>query len=164
MSLSNPIPQHREGALNVNSMNVKYGGKQKTPRESRIPLDPIEAAAYFGPYPAKLKPGDTQHFYFQAWSRQYYIWLFGLQMPPTLAHQKLELLGVFPVGLESMGVSENPWVLGCGWAQGPISNAFLPVAYDLLCRHDRRMIRRLSMMWQHLSMTYRQGGATGKGI
>jgi hypothetical protein len=68
--------QHREGALNVNSMNVKYGGKQKTPRESKIPSDPSEAKAYLGTYPAMmkwqgenldclLKPGDTQHYYFK---------------------------------------------------------------------------------------------------
>ena len=46
-------------------MNVKYGGKQKTPRESKIPSDETEAAAYLGPYAAKLKSGDTQHYYFQ---------------------------------------------------------------------------------------------------
>ena len=70
--------QHREGALYVNSMNVKYGGKQKTPREteSKIPSDPGEAAAYLGMHAAtmawqgkeldcKLKPGSTQHYYFR---------------------------------------------------------------------------------------------------
>ena len=70
------LSQHRDGALNVNSMNVKYGGKQKTPRESKIPSDATEAAAYLGSYDAKmvwrgktydckLKPGDTQHYYFR---------------------------------------------------------------------------------------------------
>ena len=68
--------KYREGALNVNSMGVKYGGKQRTPRESTIPSEPSEAAFYLGPHAAKmkwrgreidckLKPGDTQHFYFQ---------------------------------------------------------------------------------------------------
>jgi hypothetical protein len=57
-------------------MNVKYGGKQKVPRESKIPSDPTEAKAYLGTYPAVmkwrgetldclLKPGDTQHYYFR---------------------------------------------------------------------------------------------------
>jgi hypothetical protein len=70
------LSQHRDGALNVNPMNVKYGGKQKTPRESKIPSDMTEAAAYLGSYDAKmvwrgktydckLKPGDTQHYYFR---------------------------------------------------------------------------------------------------
>ena len=68
--------KYRIGALNANSMGVRYGGKQKTPRESRIPADPSEAAFYLGPHEAnmkwngqvfdcKLKPGETQHFYFK---------------------------------------------------------------------------------------------------
>ena len=51
--------------MNVNSMNVKYGGKQATPRESKIPADEAEAQSFFGPFPRTLKPGDIQHFYFQ---------------------------------------------------------------------------------------------------
>ena len=68
--------KYRAGALNVNSMGVKYGGKQRTPRESKIPADPAEAAFYLGPHEAKmkwhgkvidrkLKPGEIQHFYFK---------------------------------------------------------------------------------------------------
>ena len=81
--------KYRIGALNVNSMGVKYGGKQKTPRESRIPADPAEAAFYLGPHEAKmawgrqtvdrkLKPGKTQQFYFKAR-------ILSLSPPSTLA-------------------------------------------------------------------------------
>ena len=62
-------------------MSVKYGGKQRTPRESRIPSDPEEAKSFLGPHSAsmqwgckevdcKLKPGDTQSFYFQVCSHR----------------------------------------------------------------------------------------------
>lgn len=65
---------HSPGSLNVTGMNVKYGGAQKTPRESTI--DPACPELYLGEHPAKmtwndreldlkLKPGDTQHFYFR---------------------------------------------------------------------------------------------------
>jgi hypothetical protein len=47
------LSQHRDGALNVNPITVKYGGKQKTPRESKIPSDMTEAATYLGSYDAK---------------------------------------------------------------------------------------------------------------
>ena len=47
--------KHNPGALDVNGMNVSYGGAQKTPRESHIPLEDDEAAAYLGPYPAVIK-------------------------------------------------------------------------------------------------------------
>ena len=68
--------KYREGALNVNSMGVKYGGKQRTPRESRIPKEPSEATFFLGSHEAKmrwhgkeidckLKPGETQSFYFK---------------------------------------------------------------------------------------------------
>ena len=53
------------GALNANSMNVAYGGGQKTPRESTIPSDPEKAKLYLGEYDPTLKPGDTQFFYFR---------------------------------------------------------------------------------------------------
>ena len=54
-----------DGALNANTMNAKYGGGQKTPRSSTIPTDPEKAALFLGPYDPKLKPGDTQYFYFR---------------------------------------------------------------------------------------------------
>jgi hypothetical protein len=53
-----------DGALNANTMNVTYGGSQKTPRESTIPSDVEKASLYLGPYDPKLKPGDTQFFTF----------------------------------------------------------------------------------------------------
>ena len=75
--------KYREGALNVNSMNIKYGGKQRTPRESKIPSEQSGAAFYLGPHEAtmkwqgkvidcKLKPGETQNFYFQVRFTFYY--------------------------------------------------------------------------------------------
>ena len=65
----------RDGSLNTNTMNIKYGGAQKTPCDSKIPLDEAEAALFLGSYPAKfswkgtvydqkLKPGDVQSFAF----------------------------------------------------------------------------------------------------
>ena len=42
-------------------MNVFYGGKQETPRESKIPTDPEAAALYLGPHNPQLKPGDTHY-------------------------------------------------------------------------------------------------------
>ena len=57
--------KHLEGSLNANSMNVSYGGSQKTPRESTIPSDAEQAKLYLGPHNPKLKPGDTQRFYFR---------------------------------------------------------------------------------------------------
>lgn len=57
--------KHLDGALNANTMNAKYGGGQKTPRSSTIPTDPEKAALFLGPYDPKLKPGDTQYFYFR---------------------------------------------------------------------------------------------------
>ena len=67
----------RKGALNAAAMNVMYGGDQPIPSSTPIPSDPTKAAAYLGPHDAKmqhggkeidckLKPGDTQHFYFRA--------------------------------------------------------------------------------------------------
>lgn len=47
--------KHSAGALDVNSMNVSYGGAQRTPRDSTIPDDADEAAMYLGPYPAVIK-------------------------------------------------------------------------------------------------------------
>jgi len=55
-------------------MNLDYGGKQPTPHDSFI--NPKHASLLLGPEPAvmwiggtvvdcKLKPGDTQHFYFK---------------------------------------------------------------------------------------------------
>jgi hypothetical protein len=46
-------------------MNVGHGGKQATPRESKIPSEPEMAALHLGPYDPQLKPGDTQFFYFR---------------------------------------------------------------------------------------------------
>ena len=40
--------KHLEGALNTNAMNVGYGGGQKVPRETTIPVDPDEAKRYLG--------------------------------------------------------------------------------------------------------------------
>ena len=57
--------KHLDGALNANSMNVTYGGGQKTPRESTIPSDLEKAKLYLGEHDPKLKPGDTQFFYFR---------------------------------------------------------------------------------------------------
>ena len=57
--------KHNPGALDVNGMNVSYGGAQKTSRESRIPNDADEAATYLGPHPAVIKwngqVADLQH-------------------------------------------------------------------------------------------------------
>lgn len=65
---------HRTDALSALKMNLGYGGKQSTPHESL--MDPAHASLLLGPEPAfmsiggaevdcKLKPGDTQHFYFK---------------------------------------------------------------------------------------------------
>ena len=57
--------KHLPGALNANNMNVSYGKSQAAPRESTIPSDPEKAKLFLGPYDPKLKPGDTQYFYFR---------------------------------------------------------------------------------------------------
>ena len=99
--------KYREGALNVNSMGVKYGGKQKTPRESKIPSDPVEADFYLGPHDAKmkvgaqeldckLKPGDTQSFYFQVCNN------LPLALPPvdlTAASSLVNCIGGRPAAI-----------------------------------------------------------------
>ena len=55
----------RDGGLNALTMNVGYGGKQATPRESKTPSDLEMAALHLGSYDPQLKPGDTQFFYFR---------------------------------------------------------------------------------------------------
>ena len=42
--------KHNPGALDVNGMNVSYGGAQKTPRESRMGWDPISIRFGFNIY------------------------------------------------------------------------------------------------------------------
>ena len=67
--------KHRENARNAGKMGLKWGGGQKTPRSTFI--DPKHASSLIGSGEAKqrvgdetvdklLKPGETQHFAFQA--------------------------------------------------------------------------------------------------